>query len=64
MEGDSIPGRVNIMQAPRRILEGIPGMTDEIIEELLKRREFELDDPDGIRRISKSMKRGCWSTVS
>ena len=53
MEGDSIPGRINIMQAPRRILEGVPGMTDEIIEEILKFREFELDDPYGIDENKK-----------
>ncbi|MGI9519705.1 MAG: general secretion pathway protein GspK, partial [Pirellulaceae bacterium] len=27
VDGDNIPGRINIMQAPRRILESIPGMT-------------------------------------
>lgn len=48
MEGESIPGRINIMQAPRRILEGIPGMSDELIEVILELREFELDDPNGV----------------
>lgn len=45
-EGESIPGRINIMQAPRRVLEGIPGMGDELIDTILQVREFELDDPD------------------
>lgn len=45
--GESIPGRLNIMQAPRRLLAGIPGMTEEVVEEILTRREFELDDPTG-----------------
>lgn len=46
-EGENIPGRINIMQAPRRILASVPGMTDEILEEILRIREFELDDPTG-----------------
>lgn len=46
-EGDVIPGRINIMQAPRRVLEGIPGLQPEVIDEIISRREFELDDPDG-----------------
>ncbi|MEM7457089.1 MAG: hypothetical protein AAF456_22290 [Planctomycetota bacterium] len=45
-EGESIPGRVNIMQAPRIVLEGIPGMTDEVLETIILRRETELNDPD------------------
>ena len=45
-EGDSIPGRINIMQAPRRTLEGIPGMDTELIDSILQVREYELDDPD------------------
>ena len=45
-EGDSIPGRINIMQAPRRTLEGIPGMSTELIDSIIQVREFELDDPD------------------
>jgi hypothetical protein len=47
-EGTAIPGRINIMQAPRRVLEGIPGMGAEIIDQIIQVREFELDDPDGI----------------
>lgn len=30
-----IPGRININHAPRAILAGIPGMTEEIVEQLL-----------------------------
>jgi type II secretory pathway component PulK len=33
-----IPGRININQASRTVLAGIPGMTDEILQELLSRR--------------------------
>ena len=48
-EGAAIPGRVNIMQASRRVLEGIPGLDEEIVDAIINRRgeEFELDDPSG-----------------
>ncbi len=45
VDGDNIPGRINIMQAPRRILQSIPGMTEEILDDIIRRREYELDDP-------------------
>ena len=45
--GTTIPGRINIMQAPARVLAGIPGMTPELLEVLVQVREFELDDPEG-----------------
>jgi DNA uptake protein ComE-like DNA-binding protein len=35
----TIPGRININQAPRTILLGIPGMTEEIVEAILSKRE-------------------------
>ncbi|MCO6458499.1 MAG: general secretion pathway protein GspK [Pirellulaceae bacterium] len=43
-----IPGRINIHEAPRAILAGIPGMTEEILEALLERRAEEsvIDDPN------------------
>ncbi len=43
--GETIPGRINVMQAPRRVLAAIPGMTDDILDQLINIREFELDDP-------------------
>ncbi|MFT7630101.1 MAG: hypothetical protein ACI87E_001106 [Mariniblastus sp.] len=48
-EGATIPGRINIMQAPRLVLEGIPGVTPEMAQLIVERRgdDFELDDPDG-----------------
>ena len=46
-EGRSIPGRINIMQAPRVVLNAIPGLTEEQIESIITRREFELDQPEG-----------------
>lgn len=42
----TIPGRVNIMQAPRRVLQGIPGLTPEQVERIIQSREFELNDPN------------------
>lgn len=39
-----IPGRINVNQASRTVLAGIPGMTDEILEEVLSRRQ---KDPVG-----------------
>ena len=33
-----IPGRININQAPREILLGIPGMTEEIVEQIVGQR--------------------------
>jgi len=44
-EGLSIPGRINIRQASRAVLSGIPGMDDDLLEEIISRREIELDDP-------------------
>jgi hypothetical protein len=45
-EGPAIAGRINIMQAPRRVLEGIPNMTEDLIDTIIRVREFELDDPE------------------
>jgi len=46
-EGTSVPGRINIRQAPRVVLAGIPGIGDEpeLLEELISAREKDLDDP-------------------
>lgn len=49
-KGTVIPGRINIMQAPRRLLMGIPGMTEELLDNILRYREFELDSPEGADR--------------
>lgn len=48
-EGATIPGRINIMQAPRVVLMGIPGLDEDIVERIISMRgtDFELDDPDG-----------------
>jgi DNA uptake protein ComE-like DNA-binding protein len=33
-----IPGRINVNQAPREILLGIPGMSEEIVEQIINQR--------------------------
>ncbi|MCA9227414.1 MAG: general secretion pathway protein GspK [Planctomycetales bacterium] len=35
----TIPGRININQAPRTIMLGIPGMTEEIVDQIIELRE-------------------------
>lgn len=49
-EGDSIPGRVNIMQASRLIMLGVPGLDEELVDEIIRRRgsDFELLAPEGV----------------
>lgn len=46
-EGTTIPGRINIMQAPRNVLLAVPGFDEELVEKLITNREYELDQPDG-----------------
>ena len=48
-EGTTIPGRINIMQATRRVLLAIPGLDEETVDLIIEQRgtNFELDDPDG-----------------
>jgi hypothetical protein len=43
----TINGRISLSQAPREILLGIPGMSEEIVEQILSQRtpQPELDDP-------------------
>jgi len=53
LQSDTIPGRININQAPRRTLEAIPGMTPEIVDDILHYREYVLDDPAGADRHKK-----------
>ncbi len=47
VEGPFIPGRININQAPRSILMGIPGMNEDIVEQIITQRQLEPvpDDP-------------------
>lgn len=46
----SIPGRINILQAPAPVLRGIPGMNDDILEQILSRREQEVSSEQPNRR--------------
>lgn len=34
-----IPGRININQAPRVVLQGIPGMTPEMVDQIISQRQ-------------------------
>jgi DNA uptake protein ComE-like DNA-binding protein len=40
--GKSIPGRININQAPRVILQTIPGMTSDMVEQIIANRQPDL----------------------
>lgn len=42
-----ITGRLNINQCSRQLLLGIPGMTEEIADLIISKRDIVLDDPDG-----------------
>jgi hypothetical protein len=46
-----IPGRININQAPKVILAGIPGMNEAILTELISRRAFEPPEDMPNRRL-------------
>lgn len=46
----TIPGRININQAPAHILRGIPGMNEDIITEILTRRAYEAGADDANKR--------------
>ncbi len=47
-DGPSIPGRINIMQAPRIVLDSIPWLTEDQVDLIIDRREYELDEPDTV----------------
>ncbi len=46
IQAATIPGRINIMQAPRRVISSIPGLTPEQVDKIIQVREYELNDPD------------------
>jgi type II secretory pathway component PulK len=46
-----LPGRININQAPRAVLMGIPGMTEEIVNEIISRRDPEPGSDNPHRRL-------------
>jgi DNA uptake protein ComE-like DNA-binding protein len=45
-----IPGRININQAPRTLLVGIPGMTTEMVDQIISSRIVNPKDADPSRR--------------
>jgi len=49
-EAKTIPGRVNVNQAPKVLLQSVPGMTEEILTEILSRRSPEPQPDKPIRR--------------
>jgi type II secretory pathway component PulK len=44
-----IPGRININQAPRTLLAGIPGMTTEMVDQIISSRIVDPKDADASR---------------
>ncbi|GIW96836.1 MAG: hypothetical protein KatS3mg111_0169 [Pirellulaceae bacterium] len=38
VDAPSIPGRINIMECPQEILRGLPGLSDEVVDEILQAR--------------------------
>ncbi|MFO0871594.1 MAG: type II secretion system protein GspK [Pirellulales bacterium] len=45
-----LPGRLNVNQAPKTLLQAVPGMTEEILNEILSRRTPEPDVNQPLRR--------------
>jgi len=45
-----IPGRINVNQAPKTILMGVPGMTEEIADQIISQREPEVSAEKPNRR--------------
>jgi hypothetical protein len=43
VEATMLPGRININEAPREILAGLPGMTTEILDQLIESRASSSD---------------------
>jgi type II secretory pathway component PulK len=46
----TIPGRININQAPATVLAGIPGMTPEIVDKIISQRTVDTASADPARR--------------
>ena len=47
VDSPSVPGRINIMECPQEILRGIPGLTDEAVDDILEAR---IDGSDSTTR--------------
>jgi DNA uptake protein ComE-like DNA-binding protein len=46
-----IPGRINLNQASKTVLAGVPGMTEDILSEIISRRQFEAPEEMPNRRF-------------
>lgn len=44
VEATVLPGRININEAPREVLAGLPGISEEVLEELIESRSQEADN--------------------
>jgi hypothetical protein len=44
----TIPGRININQAPRTLLMGIPGIEEDVVDEIISQRYQETTDEDQV----------------
>ncbi len=51
VDAPDIPGRININQAPRAVLEGIPGINEEIVETIISERSMNLDEETDENRM-------------
>jgi len=49
-DAKTIPGRINVNQAPKVLLQSVPGMTEDILTEILSRRSPEPQPDKPIRR--------------
>lgn len=45
VDATAIPGRINIMECPQEIMRGIPGLTDEVVDQILEARVDGSDSP-------------------
>ncbi|MCA9160344.1 MAG: general secretion pathway protein GspK, partial [Planctomycetales bacterium] len=45
VDAPATPGRINIMECPQEILRGIPGLTDEMVDQILEARGDGSDSP-------------------
>jgi hypothetical protein len=44
LDQPTIPGRINLTQAPREILSGLPGLTPEIVDQIMQARAQPKED--------------------
>ncbi|MCA9133818.1 MAG: general secretion pathway protein GspK, partial [Planctomycetales bacterium] len=38
VDAEAVPGRINIMECPQEILRGIPGLSDEVVDQIVEAR--------------------------